>query len=189
MTTPAPEALPAQSAWAINSRTVVFGAVGAALYAVLGLFSFIIPGTQSVSVRPAFALVPFIGKRFGVIAGFFAGFVGNAVIDIIQGSGFAYWNWSVANGLVGAVAALLFAAVPPIANEVVRIVVTAIGAVVATAIGLLFVITDIWIQGIDFNTFLTLNYGPALLADGIAVVILTPALDAIWEPLARRTGR
>src|ERR1044071_1850326 len=102
MTTPAPEALPASSAWTINSRTVVFGAVGAALYAVLGLLSFPIPGTQNVAVRPAFALVPFIGKRFGVIAGFFAGFVGNVVIDLIQGSGFAFWNWSVANGLVGA---------------------------------------------------------------------------------------
>jgi energy-coupling factor transport system substrate-specific component len=189
MTTPAPEALPASSAWTINSRTVVFGAVGAALYAVLGLFSFTIPGTQNVAVRPAFALVPFIGKRFGVIAGFFAGFVGNAVIDLIQGSGFAYWNWSVANGLVGAFAGLFFAMIPPIREEVVRIIVTAAVSLFATAIGLLFVITDIWIQGIDFNTFLTLNYGPALLADGIAVVIMTPALDAIWEPLARRTGR
>jgi energy-coupling factor transport system substrate-specific component len=167
----------------------VFGAVGAALYAVLGLFSFIIPGTQNVAVRPAFAIIPFIGKRFGVIAGFFAGFVGNAVIDIIQGAGFSYWNWSVANGLVGAVAALIFAVVPPIPSEVGRVIVTAAGALFATAIGLLFVITDIWIQGIDFNTFLTLNYGPAVLTDGIAVVILTPALDAIWEPLARRTGR
>ncbi len=187
MSSPSPQLK--SSAWTINSRTVVFGAVGAALYAVIGLFSFIVPGTQSVAIRPAFALVPFIGKRFGVIAGFFAGFVGNAVIDLIQGGGLAWWNWSVANGLVGAAAALIFAAIPPIANEAVRIVVTAIGAVVATAIGMFFVITDIWLQGIDFNTFLTANYAPALLANGLAVVILTPALDAIWEPLSTRAGR
>ncbi|MFC7647270.1 ECF transporter S component [Streptosporangium lutulentum] len=134
------------SPWSINSRTVVFGAVGAALYAVLGLFSFLIPGTQSVTVRPAFAIVPFFGKRFGVIAGFFVGFVGNVIIDLLQGSGLQYWNWSVANGLVGAVAALIFAAIPPIANEAVRHIVTALGALAATAIGLLFVITDIWFQ-------------------------------------------
>ncbi|MFC4586817.1 ECF transporter S component [Sphaerisporangium corydalis] len=182
-------ATPRHSVWEISSRTVVFGAVGAALYAVLGLFSFLIPGTQSVVVRPAFALVPFFGKRFGVIAGFFVGFVGNAIIDLLQGSGLTYWNWSVANGLVGAFAGLIFAYLPPIRSEGVRLVVTAVGALVATALGLLFVITDIWVQGIDFSTFLTLNYGPALLSDGIAVVILTPALDALWEPLSKRTGR
>ncbi|GII76329.1 hypothetical protein Sru01_13110 [Sphaerisporangium rufum] len=175
--------------FAISTRTVVFGAVGAALYAVLGLFSFLIPGTQSVAVRPAFALVPFFGKQFGVIAGFFTGLVGNMVIDLLQGSGLTYWNWSVANGLVGALAGLIFAYLPPIANEAVRLVAVAIGSLVATALGMLFVITDIWVQGIDFNTFLTINYLPALVANGIAVVILTPALEAIWEPLAKRTGR
>jgi energy-coupling factor transport system substrate-specific component len=168
---------------------VVFGAVGAALYAVLGLFSFVIPGTQSVDVRPAFALVPFFGKRFGVVAGFFTGLVGNIIIDLIKGYGLTYWNWSVANGLVGAVAALIFAYLPEIANQAVRLVVTGVGAVVATAIGLFFAVTDIWVGGVSFNTFLTTAYGPALLADGIAVIILVPALDAIWEPLSKRAGR
>ncbi|MDH2424389.1 ECF transporter S component [Sphaerisporangium sp. TRM90804] len=182
-------AAPREPIFAISSRTVVFGAVGAALYAVLGLFSFIIPGTQSVAVRPAFALVPFFGKRFGVVAGFFVGFVGNAIIDLISGYGLTFWNWSVANGLVGAFAGLIFAYLPPIRGEALRLVVTALGSLAATALGLLFVITDIWVQGIDFTTFLTLNYGPALLANGIAVVILTPALDAVWEPLSKRTGR
>ncbi|MEU9831622.1 ECF transporter S component [Streptosporangium sp. NPDC048047] len=185
------EALPPRSSqWAVNSRTVVFGAVGAALYAVLGLISIVIPGTQNVAVRPAFALVPFFGKRFGVIAGFFTGFVGNLIIDLIQGGGLTYWNWSVANGLVGAVAGLIFAAIPPIANEFVRIVVTALGALAATAIGLLFVITDMFlIANTSFDTFLFSNYLPALLTNGLAVVILTPALDAAWEPLAKRAGR
>lgn len=180
---------PREHVLTISTRTVVFGAVGAALYAVLGLFSFLIPGTQSVVVRPAFALVPFFGKRFGVIAGFFVGFVGNVLIDLLQGSGLTYWNWSVANGLVGALAGLIFAYLPPIANEAARLVVTALGALAATAIGLLFVVTDVWVQGIGFDTFLTLDYLPALLADGIAVVILTPALDAVWEPLSKRAGR
>ncbi len=178
-----------ESIWAISSRTVVFGAVGAALYGVLGLFSFPIPGTQNVVVRPAVALVPFFGIRFGVVAGFFTGFVGNTVIDLISGYGLTYWNWSVANGLTGAVAALLFAALPRITREAVRLIAVALTAVIANAIGLLFVITDMLIQGIAFSTFLTVNYLPALLANAIAVVVLTPALDAIWEPLAKRAGR
>lgn len=179
---------PREPVLAISSRTVVFGAVGAALYAVLGLFSFLIPGTQAVSVRPAFALVPFFGKRFGVIAGFFVGFVGNVIIDLLQGSGLTWWNWSFANGLVGALAGLIFAYLPPIASEALRLVVTALGSLVATAIGLLFTITDLWFQGIGMPTF-WINYWPALIADGLAVVVLTPALDAVWEPLSKRTGR
>ncbi|MFF5207907.1 ECF transporter S component [Streptosporangium sp. NPDC000396] len=180
---------PRHSPWTISSRTVVFGAVGAALYAVLGLFSFLIPGTQSVTVRPAFALVPFFGKRFGVIAGFFVGFVGNVIIDLLQGAGLLWWNWSVANGLVGALSALIFAAIPPISSEAVRHVVTALAALAATAIGLLFTVTDVWlVEGVDFSTFFFANYLPALLANGLAVVILVPALDAAWEPLAKRAG-
>ncbi|GII83619.1 hypothetical protein Ssi03_16090 [Sphaerisporangium siamense] len=173
----------------VSSRTVVYGAVGAALYAALGLFSFLIPGTQNVAVRPAFALVPFFGKRFGVVAGFFAGLVGNLIIDLVQGAGLMYWNWSVANGLVGGLAGLIFAMLPPIAGEALRLVVTAVGALVATVAGLLFAATDIWLQGSDVSTFLTLNYVPVLLANAIAVVVLTPVIDAIWEPLSQRAGR
>ncbi|WP_283138152.1 ECF transporter S component [Rhizohabitans arisaemae] len=174
----------------LSSRIVVFSAVGAALYAVLGLVSFAIPGTQLVAVRPAFALVPFIGKRFGPIAGFFTGFVGNCMIDQLQGFGFlAFWNWSVAVGLVGAFSAVLGAKALRHSNEVARIALTAVGALVATAAGLLFVITDMFIQGISFETFLVGNYFPALISNGLAVVILVPVLDAVWEPLSRQAGR
>mgnify|MGYP001109750192 CR=1 FL=1 len=47
--------------WTVSSRTIVYAAIGAALYAVLGLFNFTLPGTQNVSIRPAYALVPFFG--------------------------------------------------------------------------------------------------------------------------------
>jgi energy-coupling factor transport system substrate-specific component len=174
---------------AITSRTVVYGAVGAALYAVLGLLSVPIPGAQGVTVRPAFALVPFFGKRFGIIAGFFAGLVGNAVIDLITGYGLIYWNWSIANGLVGALTGLFFAFLPPIANNAVQLVVTAVGSIFATAVGLVFVGTDYWVQNIDFATIMFLNYVPAVITNGITVIILTTALDAIWEPLSKRAGR
>jgi energy-coupling factor transport system substrate-specific component len=175
---------PHHSPWTVNSRTVVFGAAGAALYGVLGLFSFLIPGTQSVALRPAFAIVPFFGKRFGVVAGFLVGFVGNVVIDFFRGGG-QYWNWSVANGLVGALAALIFVAIPPISNETVRTLVTALGALAATAIGLLFVVTDMWIgENVDFDAFLNRNYLPALLTNGIAVVVIVPVLDVLWRPFS-----
>ena len=44
----------------------MYAAIGAALYGVLGAFiNFVIPGSNNVSVRPAYALVPFFGIAFG----------------------------------------------------------------------------------------------------------------------------
>ena len=63
----------------MTSRTIVYAAIGAALYGVLRVVQFPIPGTSNVSIRPAFALVPFFGYAFGPIVGFFTGFVGNAI--------------------------------------------------------------------------------------------------------------
>lgn len=179
-----------ESIWAISSRTVVFGAVGAALYAVLGLFSFPIPGTQNVTVRPAIALVPFFGIRFGPIAGFFTGLVGNMIIDQIHGLGLlTYWNWSLCNGLTGLLAGIIWALLPRIEKEQLRLVAVAVVAWVATAVAFLFALTDIWLQGMALGTFFSVAYGPLLLTNTITVLVLVPALDAIWEPLSRRIGR
>ena len=60
-----------------------------------------------MSVRPAFALVPFFGYAFGPIVGLFVGLVGNGIGDQLSGWGaLTSWNWSIANGLVGLLAGL-----------------------------------------------------------------------------------
>ena len=58
--------------WEVSSRTIVYAAIGAALYGILLVAQVPVPGT-TVSVRPAFALVPFFGYAFGPIVGFFTG--------------------------------------------------------------------------------------------------------------------
>lgn len=178
------------SPWEISSRVVVFSAVGAALYAVLGLFGVTIPGTQLVDVRVAFALVPFFGIRFGPIAGFFTGLVGNMIIDQIHGLGLlTYWNWSMCNGLTGLLAGIIWSLLPRIDKEALRLVAAAAVTWVATAVAFLFALTDIWLQGMAIGTFFSIAYGPLLLTNTITVLVLVPALDAIWEPLSRRIGR
>src|ERR1700752_2043488 len=80
--------------WEVNSRTIVYAAIGAALYGILLVAQIPIPGT-TVSVRPAFAIVPFFGYAFGPVVGFFTGLVGNAIGDQISGWGaLTSWNWS-----------------------------------------------------------------------------------------------
>src|SRR5258705_13086902 len=92
--------------WEVTSRTIVYSAIGAALYGLLLVAQIPIPGS-TVTVRPAFALVPFFGYAFGPIVGFFTGLVGNAIGDQISGWGLlTSWNWSIANGLVGLIAGL-----------------------------------------------------------------------------------
>ena len=178
--------------WEVNSRTIVYAAIGAALYGVLGfLVSIVIPGSNNVSVRPAYALVPFFGIAFGPIVGFFTGLVGNMILDQLTGYGaFTAWNWSIANGLAGLVAGLLAASMSDrLRSSSGRIVGAAIIAALATLIGFLFVFTDIWVFGNSFEAALTGSYGFVIVPNLIASVILTPILVAAWEPLKESIGR
>jgi len=175
--------------WSVTSRTIVYAAIGAALYAVLGLFNFTLPGTQNVSIRPAYALVPFFGYAFGPIVGFFTGFVGNVAIDQITGYGaFTAWNWSIANGLAGLLAGLIPVALGMRFGSN-KIVTSAIVAALATIIGFIFVFTDIWVFGTDPSAALTGSYIPVVIANLIAAVILTPILVAVWGPIQEQIGR
>lgn len=178
--------------WEVTSRVVVYSAIGAALYAVLGIFSPILPGTQDVSIRPAFALVPFFGFAFGPIAGFFTGFVGNSIIDqILWGGFFASWEWGVANGLAGLIAGLApLYLTRLISGPIARVAVAAaIAGVVGIVIGFLFVFTDMAIYGYDLNTVLLKSYIPVVATNVLSTIVLVPILVYAWEPLKERLGR
>lgn len=180
------------SMWSVDSRVIVYAAIGAALYGVLGLFSFLLPGTTNVTIRPAFALVAFFGYGFGPIVGLFVGFVGNAIIDQISGYGFlTYWNWSLANGLAGLVAGLAPMYVGAMMTGPIsrRALGGAIAGVVGTVVGFLFVFSDMFVGGMDFNAVLTTAYIPVVISDVIAVAILVPVLVYAWEPLKEMMGR
>ena len=185
--------------WEVTSRTIVYAAIGAALYAVLGLISIPVPGFQNVSIRPAYALVPFFGYAFGPIVGFFTGFVGNVVIDQLSGYGaLTAWNWSLANGLAGLLAGVLPAYVvmrrsggdrsDRAAARTSDLVTAAIVAVIATVIGFLFVLTDIFVFASDLNTAIA-SYLQVVLTNLVPALILTPLLVAAWQPLKEQLGR
>ena len=174
------------SPWTVSSRTIVFGAIGAALYGALGALSFVIPGTL-ISIRPAIAIIPFVGLRFGPVAGFFTGAVGNAIVDQIMGYGFlTYWNWSIANGLVGLAAGLIahYTKEPQSVGR--QIGWAAVIAAIAVVIGMLFTFTDLFLG--TTAPIAATNYGLAILATGIAGVILVPILDRAWKPLQNLAG-
>jgi uncharacterized membrane protein len=176
------------SMWEVTTRTIVYAAIGAALYAVAAQFSFLLPGTANVSLRPGFALVTFFGFAFGPVAGLFVGLVGNALADQISGWGLlTSWNWSVANGLAGLLAGVWAMSMMRGSN---RLVSAAIASAFGVVIGFLFVFTDLWLGTADsFSVALSDNYIPVVVSNLIVSVILTPILVAAWEPMRESIGR
>jgi len=177
--------------WEVSSRTIVYSAIGAALYGILLVAQIPIPGS-TVSVRPAFALVPFFGYAFGPIVGFFTGFVGTAIGDQISGWGaLTSWNWSLANGFVGLIAGLAPVYLSRWTNGSTRdrAIGGAIAGSIAVVIGFLFVFTDAILQGMDVGTILTTLYLPVIIGDLIGTIILVPILVYAWEPVKAQLGR
>jgi energy-coupling factor transport system substrate-specific component len=177
--------------WEVTSRTIVYSAIGAALYGLLLVAQIPIPGS-TVSVRPAFALVPFFGYAFGPIVGFFTGAVGNAIGDQISGWGaLTSWNWSIANGLVGLIAGLAPLYLSRWTNGSLRdrAIGGAVAGTIAVVIGFLFVFTDAILQGMDVGTILTTLYLPVIIGDLIGTIILVPILVYAWEPVKAQLGR
>jgi energy-coupling factor transport system substrate-specific component len=177
--------------WEVTSRTIVYSAIGAALYGILLVAQIPIPGS-TVSVRPAFALVPFFGYAFGPIVGFFTGTVGNAIGDQISGWGaLTSWNWSLANGFVGLIAGLAPLYLSRWTNGSVRdrAIGGAVAGSIAVVIGFLFVFTDAILQGMDVATILTTLYLPVIIGDLIGTIILVPILVYAWEPVKVQLGR
>ena len=178
--------------WEVNSRTIVYAAIGAALYGILLVAQVPIPGT-TVSVRPAFALVPFFGYAFGPIVGFFTGLVGNAVGDQISGWGLlTSWNWSIANGIVGLIAGMapmFLARWATSSNIRDRAIGGAVAGAIAVVIGFLFTFTDLIIQSGNTVGGVTSFYITVVVADLIATIILVPILVYAWEPVKAQLGR
>jgi uncharacterized membrane protein len=181
---------PSSSMWEVTTRTIVYAAIGAALYAVAAQFSFLLPGTANVSLRPGFALVTFFGFAFGPIAGLFVGLVGNALADQISGWGLlTSWNWSVANGLAGFIAGWWSVSMMRASGSS-RLVSAALASAVAVVIGFLFVFTDLFLGTADsFGVALSDNYIPVVVSNLIVSVILTPILVAAWDPVRESMGR
>ena len=175
--------------WDVTARTIVYAAIGAALYAVLAQFQVTLPGTANVALRPGFAIVTFFGFAFGPIVGLFVGLVGNAIADQISGWGLlTSWNWSLANGLAGLLAGVFGVTLAGTIRS--RLALSAVSAILAVAIGFLFVFSDLVLGSAEsFEAALTANYLPVLIGNAIVAGILTPILVAAWDPLRESMGR
>jgi energy-coupling factor transport system substrate-specific component len=183
-----------EGTWSVTTRTIVYAAIGAALYAVFNFisFGFILPGTQEVSIRPHYGLLTFFGFAFGPIVGFLTGFVGNIVGDFLSGYGaFTSWHWSLANGVAGLLAGVFGVALAGRATSTgSRALWAAVAGVLATVLGFMLIFLGLIVTPeMSFNAILTTEYVPVVLANSIAAAVVTPILVLAWEPIREQLGR
>lgn len=178
------------SAWAVGTREVVYMAIGAALYGVLGwATSFLkIPGPFNTAIRPAVAIPMFFGAVFGPWVGFFTGFVGNVIIDLISGYGFS-WNWSLGNGLLGLISGLAFVQAKAAGEDLPKIQWALIWSVIGVLVAFLFSsVTDIWAYATPAQE-IPAEYLGVIVPNIIAGVILVPILYYAYRQTQERSGR
>ena len=170
--------------WALDTGVVAYGAIGAALYGILGLF--VAPLAPVVGLRPAFALVPFFGYSFGPITGFVVGFAGRVISSLIGGAavGDAILP-GLESGVAGVVAGLapLYIARFTRGSLRRRAAGGAIAGVVGAAAGSLVAIAGA-IGGAGLGAVLWNEVVPLFIGNGLVSLVLVPILVYAWDPLS-----
>jgi uncharacterized membrane protein len=169
-------------AWQVETRQVVYMAIGAALY---GVFNYIfntipMPSVSQVSLRPSICIPVFFGYVFGPVVGFFTGAVGNILGDFITGWG-VYPAWDLGNGLMGLVPGLvmLFADKKRSLNFLTILV----GVLMVIAVALIFINPQVpgpWTGEIEDFSF----WAWAFLIGGAVVIIGRFVLERFSVDLA-----
>lgn len=176
--------------WEFNTRQIVYGAIGAALYGVLSWVTNVIPlpAAGNITFRPAVAVLIFFGAAFGPIVGFIAGLVGNILGDGISGFGF-WWHWSLGNGIMGLIAGLAMIWISDYKKT--RDISIAVGmGIIGILIGLLFAsVVEKLTGGIDWATALGGYWLPAVAGNTVVTIILVPILCIAYAAVLTRRSR
>jgi energy-coupling factor transport system substrate-specific component len=176
--------------WQFGTREVVYAAIGAALYGVLGWVTNIlqIPAAGNVSVRPAVAIPMFFGVAFGPIVGFISGFLGNVISDMISGYGFWFW-WDLGNGLMGLIPGLIWLQLKDYKSRD-SILKAELFVIIGVVVGMgVAALSEMWVSGTDFMTTMAINFWPATISNLIWGLILVPVLMIAYDAVASRSGR
>ena len=171
-----------RSLWAFNGSVAAYALIGAALYGVLGLLVYRV---GSATIRPGFALVPFLGFAFGPIVGFSSGFIGQGILEQLGGiSPSSSWIHGVASGLTGLVAGLAPVYLPRLTSG--TLLQRAGAGAVAAVLGALAGALIAFVQGGsgDLGDVVLASYLPIALVNAAIGALLVPILVYAWDPLA-----
>lgn len=176
--------------WQFGTKEVVYAAIGAALYGILGLVTNVLqlPSAGNVSIRPAVVIPMFFGVVFGPIVGFITGFLGNIISDLLSGYGLWIW-WDLGNGLIGLISGLIFLKMVTYKSGK-ELVLADVFALIGVIVGMgLAAVSEMWVSGADINTVIFANFLPAFISDALWGLVLLPILLVAYAAVARRSGR
>jgi energy-coupling factor transport system substrate-specific component len=176
--------------WKFGTKEVVYAAIGAALYGILGLATNVLqlPSAGNVSIRPAIVIPMFFGVVFGPLVGFISGFLGNIISDLLSGYGLWFW-WDLGNGLIGLLAGLVFLKMITYKSGK-EILLAEVFSLIGVIVGMgLASISEMWVSGADINTVIFGNFLPAAITDAIWGLVLLPILMIAYAAVTRRSGR
>ncbi len=166
-----------------NSRKTLFaaGLTWACLYGFLNLLSntFVLPAAPVIALRPQIAIPMTVGIIFGPAAGFLTGCLGNILGDALSGYGImTFWNWHIANGLMGFVPGLIrYLKVQDICTvwDFAILQIAVVGAS-AFAVGAAVVLDICCIHVMKFPESVNSWILPAFITDAVNGFVLVPLL-------------
>jgi len=162
-------------------RIILTGCGWGAVFGVLNYISnvFLLPSAPFISLRPQIALPMVVGITAHPLAGFLVGFTGNIIGDGMSGFGlWKFWNWHVANGLMGLFPGLIrYAGINRICT-VRDFGILEMSVVLASGLSVAFaVLMDIlFIRSMRFPSSFHSWILPAFLTDAVNGFILVPVL-------------
>lgn len=162
-------------------KILLLGCAFGIIYGLLNSLSniFLLPSAPIISLRPQIALPMIVGIIWHPLAGFIAGFAGNIIGDGITGFGlFKFWNWHIANGLMGLIPGLIgYAGISRISTvrefgllQMSIVLACAIGVGAAAGMDVLF------LHFMAFPSSLHAWILPAFLTDAVNGFVLVPVI-------------
>jgi energy-coupling factor transport system substrate-specific component len=176
--------------WEFNTRQIVYGAIGAALYGVLSWVTnaFPLPAAGNITFRPAVAVLIFFGVVFGPWVGLISGLLGNILGDAISGFGF-WWHWSLGNGFIGLIAGLAVLWLTDYRKPR-NLVIAVVAGIAGNILGLLFAsVIEKLTGGIDWPTAIGGYWLPAVVGNSLIAIVLVPILMVAYAAVLARRSR
>jgi uncharacterized membrane protein len=162
-------------------KILIIGCGWAVVYGILNCISnkILLPSAPFISLRPQISIPMVIGILFHPLAGFMAGFAGNVIGDGLSGFGlWKFWNWHLANGLMGFIPGLIcYAGIVRISTVrdfgiLEMIIVFASAAAVAFAV----LLDVLFLHFMTFPSSFTSWILPAFLTDAVNGFVLVPGI-------------
>jgi len=170
------------------SSKLILALVAALLYGLLNwAFSGLhLPGATLISLRPQVVVPITMGLAFGPLLGFITGFAGNVFGDFLSGYGLQYWDWSIGNGLLGAIPGIVYLSGIRVIRTVGQFGMVLLSILIANLVGLATgtFIDSLVLHRISFQEAILGWLLPSLLTNVLLAFAIVPLLLLAIKRLA-----